>query len=79
VRLVAFGEGAPLRFDVNTVQDGILHLIPGITEAEVARWTAERAKKPFADAGDFRSRVGLQAATQASMKWQSAEPPTTSH
>ena len=58
VRLVAFGEDTPLRFDVNTVQDGIMRLIPGITEAEVARWTAERAKKPFADAGDFRRRRG---------------------
>jgi hypothetical protein len=29
VRLVAFGEDAPLRFDVNTVQEGILRLVPG--------------------------------------------------
>ncbi|HUE00603.1 MAG TPA: hypothetical protein VMR62_13605 [Bryobacteraceae bacterium] len=79
VRLVAFGEAAPLRFDVNTVQEAILPLIPGIAEEEIARWTAERAKAPFADAGDFRRRVGLQAATLASMKWQSAKPPATSH
>jgi hypothetical protein len=60
VRLVAFGEDAPLRFDGNTVQEGILRLVPGIAQDEVARWIAERVKQPFANAGDFRRRVALR-------------------
>jgi predicted nucleic acid-binding OB-fold protein len=61
VRLVAFGEDAPLRFDVNTVQEGILRLVPGIGEEQIARWTAERARSPFSSAEDFRRRVGSVA------------------
>lgn len=69
VRLAAFGEDAPLRFDVNTVQEGILRMIPGIADEEMARWTAERAKAPFADAGDFRRRAALRASTLAGLKF----------
>jgi len=68
VRLVAFGEDAPLRFDVNTVQEGIQRLVPGIGDDEIARWTAERAKAPFASADDFRRRTALRAATLAQLK-----------
>jgi hypothetical protein len=68
VRLAAFGEGAPLRFDLNTVQEGILRLIPGIGEDEIARFAAERAKAPFADAADFLRRVALRDATRAGLK-----------
>jgi len=68
VRLLAFGEDAPLRFDVNTVQEGILRLVPGIAEDEIARFAAERARAPFASAEDFRRRVGLRAATLAGLK-----------
>jgi len=42
VRLVAFGEDASLRFDVNTVQEGILRLVPGISDGEIARWRSGR-------------------------------------
>jgi hypothetical protein len=68
IRLAAFGEDAPLRFDVNTAQEGILRLIPGITEDEIARWTAERAKSPFSSAEDFRRRAGLRAAVLQGLK-----------
>jgi hypothetical protein len=67
VRLAAFGEDAPLRFDVNTVQEGILRLVPGMADDEIARFAAERAKAPFASAGDFRRRVVLRAATLTGM------------
>jgi hypothetical protein len=67
VRLVAFGEDAPLRFDVNTVQEGVLRLVPGITDDEIARFAAERANLPFASADDFRHRAALRAATMAQM------------
>ena len=63
VRLVAFGENAPLRFDANTVQEGVLRLVPGITDEEIARFAAERARLPFANADDFRRRAALRAAT----------------
>ena len=72
VRLVAFGEAAPLQFDVNTVQEGILRLLPGIGADEIARWMAERANAPFASADDFRRRTALRAATLAGMKIQGA-------
>ena len=67
VRLAAFGEDTPLRFDVNTVQEGILRLVPGMADDEIARFAAERAKAPFASAGDFRRRVVLRAATLTGM------------
>jgi hypothetical protein len=68
VRLVAFGEDAPLRFDVNTVQEGVLRLAPGISEEEIARWEAERAKAPFASDADFRRRVALRDQVRAGLK-----------
>ena len=69
VRLVVFGEAAPLRFDVNTAQVGILKLIPGITDGEIARWTAERARRPFASAADFRERAAPRDSTLAALKF----------
>ena len=68
VRLVAFGEDAPLLFDVNTAPEGILRLVPGITDAEAARWIAERSQAPFTSAGDFRRRAALHEAVLAGMK-----------
>ncbi|MHC4991572.1 MAG: helix-hairpin-helix domain-containing protein [Planctomycetota bacterium] len=57
VLLVYFGRAAPLSFDLNTVQEGIARMVPGIDAAAVDRWMAERAARPFADAADFRQRV----------------------
>jgi type II secretion system (T2SS) protein K len=59
VTLAALGEDSPLRFDVNTAPPGILRLIPGITEEEANRWSAERDRKPFQGVADFRTRVHL--------------------
>jgi hypothetical protein len=69
VRLVAFGEDAPLGFDINTVQPGVMRLIPGVTEAEIAAWLEQRAAKPFAGAADFRARGGLREGTLAAMEF----------
>jgi len=63
VKLVALDSKSSLRFDVNTVEEGILRLVPGITEAEVTRWQTERSRKPFANLEDFKSRSGLSAET----------------
>ena len=68
VRLVAFGEDTPLRFDVNTVQEGVLRLVPGITDDEIARIAAERARLPFASTDDFRRRAALRAGTLAQLR-----------
>ena len=68
VRLVAFEQDEPVRFDLNTVQPGILRLIPGITESEVAAWLAQRGEKPFQSADDFRSRGVVRATTLAALK-----------
>ena len=56
VKLEAFPGDLRVEVDANTVQTGILRLIPGITDDEISRWQAERARKPFTGAEDFRSR-----------------------
>ena len=69
VRLAAFGEDSPVVFDLNTAPAGILRLVPGITESEVAGWMEQRGKKPFASVEDFRARGGLRPATLATLKF----------
>jgi hypothetical protein len=56
IKLEAFPGDLRVEVDVNTVQTGVLRLIPGITDDEISRWLAERARKPFTGAEDFRSR-----------------------
>ena len=69
VRLEAFGEDSPVIFDVNTAPAGILRLVPGIGESEVAGWMEQRAKKPFASVEDFKVRAGLRAPTLAALQF----------
>ena len=69
VRLAAFPEEAPLRFDINTAPAGILRMIPGITEGEVASWLEQRGKKAFASVEDFKGRAGLKAGAAAGLKF----------
>lgn len=57
VRIAALGADKPLSFDVNTVQRGVLRLMPGLTEAGIAQWIAGR---PYASADDFRERSSLE-------------------
>jgi len=68
VRIAAFGDEMTVRFDVNTVQPGIMRLVPGIGEAEIAAWRAARVEKPFAGSGDFVARAGLKKETLAGLK-----------
>jgi hypothetical protein len=56
LKLEAFPESLRIEFDANTVQPGIMRLIPGISEDEISRWLAERARKPFTGGDDFRAR-----------------------
>ena len=69
VRLEVFGKDEPVQFDINTVPPGILRLIPGIAESEVAQWIAERARQPFASAGDLRQRGFLRGSTLAALRF----------
>ena len=69
VRLAAFGEDSPVVFDLNTAPAGILRLVPGITESEVAGWMEQRGKKPFTTIEDFKTRAGLRPATLAALKF----------
>lgn len=69
VRLAALESEEPVQFDVNTVQPGILRLIPGISEAEVSGWQAERNTKPFASVEDFRARGFLKPGTLAALRF----------
>lgn len=59
VSLAALGAPVPLSFDVNTAEEGVLRLIPGIADEEVERWLNERAERPFFDAADLLDRVRL--------------------
>jgi len=56
IKLEAFPGDLRVEVDANTVQAGIMRLIPGITEEEIAKWLAERTRKPFTAGEDFRSR-----------------------
>lgn len=67
---------APLRFDLNTAEEGALRAIPGIADDEVARWLAERERAPFASVGDFRARVSLRPAIAALLECESAAQPS---
>ena len=69
VSLVAFGEDSPVIFDINTAPAGILRLVPGIAESEVANWIEQRARKPFASVDDFKARTGLRAPTLAALQF----------
>ena len=68
VRLVAMHQEWPLEFDLNTVQPGILRLIPGISEAEIASWLRERTRRPFASSEDFRTRGILRPAIYTTLQ-----------
>jgi hypothetical protein len=69
VRIAAFGGEMTVRFDINTVQSGILRLIPGISEAEIGAWLAARRAKSFAGREDFQTRAGLRPASLAALKF----------
>jgi predicted nucleic acid-binding OB-fold protein len=56
VKLEAFPGDLRVEVDANTVQTGILRLIPGITDEEISKWLAERTRKPFTSGADFRQR-----------------------
>jgi hypothetical protein len=63
VLLVAFEEPAPLSFDLNTAEEGVIRMVPGINDGEVESWLAQRAIMAFSDVADFKKRGGLSAAT----------------
>ena len=68
VRIAAFGGEEPVHFDINTVQRGIMRMIPGITEPEIESWIAARNTKAFASREDFQARAGLTSATLKGLK-----------
>jgi len=69
VRPAALGEAVHLSFDINTVEEGILRLIPHVTETDIARWQEERTRKPFADPEDFKQRCRLGEAALAELRF----------
>jgi hypothetical protein len=70
ILLVAFEEPAPLAFDINSVEEGVLRCVPGISETEVQKWIAERRTKPFLDATDFQKRVALSSTVLKGFKFK---------
>jgi hypothetical protein len=69
VGLVSLGSDAPVSLDVNTAEEGIIRLIPGISEGEVRSWLGERARAPFADVADFRRRASLSEKVLDALKF----------
>lgn len=69
VKLVALEIDTPLSMDVNTAEEGIVRVIPGITDGEVTSWLASRTRSPFASVEDFRMRAGLSEKTLGSLKF----------
>jgi hypothetical protein len=67
VQLVALGEPRTLSFDPNTVQEGVIRLIPGIEEAAVGAWLEARAHAPFAGPEDLRSRAGFSEGVDSAL------------
>jgi predicted nucleic acid-binding OB-fold protein len=63
------GIEAPLGFDLNTAERGVLRLVPEISEDEVSRWLSERQRAPFASAADFTSRVRLRPDVASSLQF----------
>jgi hypothetical protein len=59
ISLVALESEAPLSFDLNTVEPGILKLVPGISQAEIDRILNEREQRPYQSWEDFMKRVAL--------------------
>ncbi len=57
VRLVAFGDAQPLRFDVNAGGAAMLELVPGWDRAAVATILAERRRASFASYADLIARL----------------------
>lgn len=68
VRLPGMGIEAPLGFDLNTAERGVLRLVPKISEDEVSRWLSERQRAPFASAADFTARVPLRPDVASSLQ-----------
>ncbi|HPC83806.1 MAG TPA: hypothetical protein P5234_10725 [Thermoanaerobaculaceae bacterium] len=69
ISLPGMGVEAPLGFDLNTAEEGVLRAIPGISDAEVARWLAEREQSPFASGSDFQGRVALRPQVAATLRY----------
>ncbi len=69
MRLGGLAGEAPLTLDVNTAEEGVVRLVPGITDSEVASWLSERARRPFADVTDFRARAGLSERVLVSLNF----------
>jgi DNA uptake protein ComE-like DNA-binding protein len=65
VKLEAFGEAAPLSFDLNTVEEGVLRMIPGVTDLQVTILLNQRRERSFSDVNDFKKRSGLSEKTLA--------------
>jgi len=59
----------PLQFDLNTVQEGVLRLVPGLTEVERSRWLAQRDRTPFTGYADFERRVDLGRGSRSALRF----------
>ncbi|MEW6252386.1 MAG: hypothetical protein AB1716_17240, partial [Planctomycetota bacterium] len=68
VKLVALKRESELSFDLNTVEAGVVRMIPEIAPEEVERWLGERAKAPFRGVDDFDRRAALSPAVRQHLK-----------
>lgn len=71
VELKALGDPAPLSFDINTAQEGLLRMIPGLGDEKARLWLAERRKKPFESVSDFHARLPLKDEVRSRLSFSS--------
>jgi predicted nucleic acid-binding OB-fold protein len=69
ILLVSFEESAPLSFDANTVEEGIIRMVPEISDAEVKTWLDRRNEKPFSSFDDFKERCPLSGKASRHLKY----------
>ncbi len=67
VLLAALGEANPLVFDANTVQEGILRLVPGMTADDAKRWIEARGEAPYVDVADLMARAAPPTRSASAM------------
>ena len=63
IDLPAFKLSNALSFDINTVEEGIIKMIPQISDKEVSSFLNRRAEMPFSGVDDFKTRSGLNGKT----------------
>ena len=63
ITLIALEDSSKLSFDLNTVEEGVIKLVPDITPAEVNNFMLERSHRAFENYADFEKRCNWSKET----------------